>query len=340
MDLNKIKKSLQKSYGSLKTGDELYDSLEFVSTGNLAFDLISDGGIPFGHCTEFLGLSSSGKSLIIYNVFANAQKKYNAVCILVDRENAYSKQRGEELGIDNENLLICPPQDAVMVPNAFNFMMDTISAIRKSDIKTYIVLAIDSIAAFDQDTELLKSSTPRKAKDLHAAFRKFLPFLDERILLMSANQVTYKVGVLYGDPKTSASGEALKYYNQVRFALEDKRKIVDDKTNEVVGNWIGIEVIKTRLGPCYRTCYLKHLYETGIDYFSGYARLLAQRGYLEPKNKSEFKSFKQSTLKYKDKTVNENRIEAFLKEHPELLFSEYPPFKKDEVDVDSQNDDK
>jgi hypothetical protein len=119
----------------------------------------------------------------------------------------------------------------------------------------------------------------------------------------------------------------MKYYSNLRFALEEKHKILDPKQgNEVIGNWLGIEAIKTRLGPCYRTCYIQHFYETGINYYSGYARLLAQRGYLKPKNKKEFASFKQVTLKYEDKEINENEIEKFLEKHPELLFVAYPKY--------------
>ena len=332
IDLSKVKNRLKKDYGSLKTGGELKDTFDYVSTGNLALNLISDGGIPFGYVAEFLGKSQSGKSLIIQQIIANAQKDYDAVGVLIDRENAYSKKRGEELKINNDNLFVLPPQDSILVPDAFEFLMDTIVTIRKADgddgdNKTHIVLAIDSIAAFDQDTELKKSSTPRRAKDIHAGFRKLLPYLDDRIMLLVANQVTYKVGVLFGNPETSTSGESLKYYSHVRFALEDRKKIIDElKDKEVIGNWIGIESIKTRFGPCYRTCYLKHFYKTGIDYYSGYGRLLVNRGYLEPKNKTEFNKFKQSTLVFGNENVNENNMNVFLENHPELLFMEYPEY--------------
>lgn len=341
VDLSKIANALRKKYGSTTVGEELPDASEFVSTGNLAFDLIADGGVPFGFSTELLGLSQSGKSLFIQQIIANAQRDYDAIGVLVDRENAYSKSRGAQLGINNDNLILAPPQDTPDVPSGFNFLIDTINNTRKEYPDVYIVLAIDSIAAFDQDTDLDKSNTPRRAKALHAAFRKFLPYLDSKVMLLVANHVTYKVGVMFGDPRTSASGESVKYYNHVRFALEDKRKVVDtDRGNEVVGNWIGVEVIKTRLGPCYRTCYLRHLYKTGIDYYSGYARLLADRGYLIPKNKQEFKSFKQSTLSYGDSTVNEHNMEQVVKQSPELLFDAYPPYYSEEEKGESKEKEK
>lgn len=345
MDISKVISGMKKKYGysSIDLASNRIDPSEFVSTGNKTFDLMADGGIPFGHIVEFLGLSASGKSTFIYKIMGNAQKKYNAVCALVDRENAFTNSRAIQLGIDPEdNFVICPPADSILVSDGMGFLINFVDSIRKIDKDAYIVLAIDSIGAFDQDTALDKSSTPRKARELHAAFRKLIPFIDNKVMLLFTNHKTYKVGVLYGDNTSSTGGEAPKYYSHERFAFEDRKKIINTaRGNEVMGNWLGVEAIKTRLGACYRSCYVKHLYKTGIDYYSGYARLLADRGYLEPKNKTEFKSFKQKLLKYGDGEVNEDRIEDFLQEHPELDFQAYPEYVDKpvrEVEIEEENE--
>lgn len=327
-DLGKIANALKSKYSSVEIASEIEDPKDFVSTGNLAFDLISDGGMPFGYVIEFLGLSQSGKSTLLYQVIANSMKKYDSIGILVDRENAYIKSRGEQLGIKNENLIVVKPKDVPVSTDAFQFILDSISKVRSADEDLYIVVGIDSISAFGKDVELSKSDSGRKAKQVHEGLREVLSIMDDRIMLIVCNQVTYKVGVLYGDPRTTTAGESLKYYGTIRLALEDKRKIVDQKRgNEVIGNWIGVEVLKTRLGPCHRNCFFQHFYDIGIPYYSGYARLLSQRGYLSPKNKREFWAFKQVLLKDKDgREINENEIESYLKEHPELLFSSYPEF--------------
>ena len=137
---------------------------------------------------------------------------------------------------------------------------------------------------------------------------------------------------MFGNPLKESGGEGLRYFNTVRFALQDKKQIIEPrKNNEVVGNWIGVEVLKTRLGPCYRKCFVPHYYETGINYYGGYARVLMNRGYLRPKNKEEFNKFRQTTLVYeqdeeKKNEVDEFKIASFLEKHPELLFDKFPPF--------------
>jgi len=326
MDLSDIVKNLKKKYNSVSIGNAVSGPTEFISTGNLAFDLISDGGVPFGYVTEFLGKSQSGKSVFIHQIIANAQRDYDAIGILVDRENAYIPSRAEEtLGIDGSGLLVVKPRDIPRVYDAFQFILDSISEVRKSDKERYIVVGIDSISAFGKDVDLGKADPGRKAKAVHEGLREVIPVIDERIVLIVANQVTYNVGVMFGDPRTTTAGESMKYYSTVRIALQDKKKIVDAvRGNEVVGAWLGIESIKTRLGPCYRTCYVPVYYKRGIDYYGGYDRLLVDRGYINPANKKEFLSFNRKTVVYKDKKYSD--VEKLLEENPELLFDEYPEF--------------
>lgn len=346
INLSKIAKSLQKNFSSVDVAENISDPKDFVSTGNLAFDLRLDGGIPFGYVTEFLGFSQSGKSLFIQQIIGNSMKKYGGYGVLVDRENAYTNKRGEQLGINNDNLLLAKPKDTPTPLHAFSFLIQSIETIRaaekaeiaKGDLKehSYIVAAIDSISAFGKDVGLEKSDSGRKAKSIHEGLREVLTVLDERIMLLVANQFTYKVGVMYGDPRTTTAGESMKYYSNIRVALEDRKKIIDTNCgDEVVGNWIGMEIIKTRLGPCFREGYLQHLYKTGIGYYSGYTRLLVSRGYLKPKNKKEFDSFNQTTVVYGDgdnkREYNEHNVEKIIEEHPEFLFDKYPPYAGTEV---------
>ena len=348
IDLTKIAKKLQKQYTSVSVGEDLPDLFDYISTGNKALDIILDGGIPFGYCVEMSGFSSSGKSLLISQLISQAMARYNAIGILADRENAYTKQRGEQLGIDNKKLLLAKPMDIPIITDCFSFLISSIDMIREQDYlrkygdsynptdkkKTYvlessertkIIVGIDSVSAFDKDVDLIKSDQGRKAKMTHEGLRKLLNYIDTDVLLLVANQITYDVGVLYGNNKRTSSGEAMKYYSTIRLQLQEKRKVLD-KHNDVIGNYIDIEVIKTRLGPCYRATSIKHLYSTGIEYWSGYARLLVDRGYLKPSNKSEFDSFKNNqvvNVATKEK-FNENNIEDYLKEHPELNFNTYP----------------
>lgn len=327
LDLNKVVKRLKKKYEHTGVVSEDKGLTDFVSTGNLTFDLISDGGVPFGVMTEFIGLSQSGKSLFCQQILANAQRDYNAIGVVIDRENAFTDKRARELNVDTDRVIKARPKDTPLVSDAFDFLIETIAGIREQSEEAYIVGIIDSIQAFDKDVDLIKSDQGRKAKAVKDGLRKLFTSLDERTMLLVVNHFYFNVGQMFGDPKVAAGGEGLKYFNTVRFALQDRTKIIDmSKGGEVVGQWIGVEVIKTRLGPSHRKCYIPFFYKEGIPWYGGYVRMLVDRGYVEPKNKSEFGSFKQTTVKKDDKQYNEFDVDRLLKDHPELEFKEYPEY--------------
>ena len=88
-DISKVVNNLKKTYSSLKMASEEEDPKDYISTGNLALDLVLDGGIALGYVAELLGLSQSGKTTLMQLLLADAQRKYDAIGIWADRENAW-----------------------------------------------------------------------------------------------------------------------------------------------------------------------------------------------------------------------------------------------------------
>uniref|UniRef100_A0A6M3JI87 Putative RecA n=1 Tax=viral metagenome TaxID=1070528 RepID=A0A6M3JI87_9ZZZZ len=328
--LSKLAKKLSKKYGTLRVAGEVEDSREYISTGNLALDLALEGGIPMGQVVEWSGKSGSGKSLMLQLLLYDFLKKYpDGVCVWLDRESAFSEKRAKELGLDLNRIILIKAADMVTVPQAELLLKSILSDLKEHDVPKFV--AVDSISAFADDSDPTKSSMGRKARELHHFFREILPFINEKTSFHFSNQITFRVGVLFGDNTTVTSGESVKYYSSIRIKMDDKRHIVDQKRgNEVIGTWIMCLVIKTRSGPNYRVVYVPFFYdERCIPYLAGYARLLAQRGYITPNNKQEFNKFMQSTFSYKDdKRLSEFNMEEVLKKYPELLFEKYPPYNE------------
>ena len=331
-DLAKIVKKIKKNYGSARIVGEEEEIFEYISTGNKALDLALEGGIAWGYASEMAGLSQSGKTTMLELMLADAQKKYDAIGIWVDREKALTKSRLQGLGVNTDNLIVVDPIDVPTVPDMESFFREVLPSISPD---TYKFIAIDSISSFAKEGE--KADMGKKAKSLHEFFRYILPLVDNKTSLNFSNQITYKIGVMFGNPETTTGGEGPKYYCTYRLKLDNKKQISDpDRNNEIIGNWIEATVMKTRFGPGYRKIQFPFLYKTGIPYYGGYARLLVDRNYLTPKNKSEFKSFKQVMVGDGELTFSEHNIENYLKDHPELDFNIYPEFniedKEEEVE--------
>ena len=135
-DLSDVVSLIKKDFG--KNSDvglavDQEDDKDFVSTGSKALDLcIHSKGLPIdGKMVEFLGLFSSGKSYILQKLIANAQHDYDAVGILVDRESAFSKSRGEQIGIKSGSLIYVGAKDVPTVTDAINFVCVSIEKIRE-----------------------------------------------------------------------------------------------------------------------------------------------------------------------------------------------------------------
>lgn len=339
-NISKLVNNLKKEYGSLSVARDKEDSNEFISTKNLALDLILGGGIALGYVVELLGLSQSGKTTLMQLLLADAQEKYNAIGIWADRENAWYNPRAEQLGINIDNVILLKPQDISQVHHLTQFLLDVLPKLKNK----YVFIAIDSIAAFDDPLKAKKSDMGKKAQQVHRLFRKTLPLVNNKTAFFFSNHVTFKTGVTFGNPETSTGGEGTKFYPNYRIKLDNRKGIIDEsKGKETVGNWIHAYVLKTRRGPSFREVVFPHYNDGAIPYYGGYARLLVDRNYLQPKNVKEFNSFNQVMVKYGDNSFSEFDIEKKLEEFPELLFNEYPEYKKEddgkERDKGSETDD-
>ena len=327
-DIISLTNKLKKEYGTLRIAEEEKEiALDMLSTGNLALDLILEGGIPMGQVVEWSGFSGSGKSLMLQILLRDFQYKYpDGIAIWLDRENAFSSKRAIELGVDLSSVIVIKPADLNTVPDAEVFLRKILESCKDREIHKFI--AIDSISAFAEGSDPMKSDMGKKAKSIHHLFKEILPLVDINTSFHFANQITFKVGIQFGDNTTVTSGEAVKYYASTRIKVDDKKKIIDKmRGNEVLGNWIRATVIKTRHGPNYRYVDMPFLFKSGIDYHGGYARLLANRGYIKPNNVAEFDRFLQSTFSYKEsKRLSEFNMADVLQKYPELLFEKYPDY--------------
>ena len=165
-NIKSMVKSLKEKYGGIEIASSLEEIHEMLSTGNLALDLALEGGLAWGHVTEMAGLSASGKSLLLQQLMADAQKMYDAVCIFFDREKSYHKKRAEELGINNDNVILIEPQSIVTVKEMEIIAREIIPKIPED---RYKFIAIDSISAFSKEKE--KADMGKKAQSLHNFFR-------------------------------------------------------------------------------------------------------------------------------------------------------------------------
>ena len=98
--------AIRKKYGenSLRYGDE-QDAIGRISTGSLAFDYATGGGIPIGRFSRFYGGFSSCKSLTCWRVIKQAQAQ-GMTCAYYNIEKQYDRSLVERIGIDSKSLMV------------------------------------------------------------------------------------------------------------------------------------------------------------------------------------------------------------------------------------------
>jgi recombination protein RecA len=320
MKIKEIVKSVKKDL-KMKTvtvGTEFEDPTEYASSGNLALDWCLGGkGFAYRFVAQLLGKSKAGKTSLMLKVAASAQQQQDAYVIWVDRESAFVRSFAEKLGVDMDKLILAEAADVKTPALAYRFFETVHAKIREVDPDAYIVMCLDSLASFSKAQE--GEDMGRTAKHHHAGFRDMMPLMDKRTMLLFANHVTYKVGLVFGKPTTHTGGTAPEYYASYILEL-DGGKLIQDESKEVLGQNVEAEVVKTRLGPAHRGCIIPFYYKEGFTWYGGFMRMLVAQGILRPTNKADFKAGKPTRYLHLETEVKyeESEVEQLLEDHPEL----------------------
>lgn len=104
--INEAIRLINNKYGDGIRRGNTFSNPERISTGSLAMDVATGGGVPRGRVTRFYGDFSSGKTLTALNTAREAMKMGLSVCYW-DVEKTFSPRfAGEKIGIDIENIWV------------------------------------------------------------------------------------------------------------------------------------------------------------------------------------------------------------------------------------------
>lgn len=213
-----------------------------ATTGILAYDYALGGGWPLNQWNEIIGEESAGKTAIAYRtVAANQQRDPEWVALWVAAEE-FVPDYAESFGIDMDRFW-------VIETNEMEASLDIVlSAI---DNRAVDCVVIDSIPAMVTNTEDQKGAgessiatgamiLSRFFKKSTKAQRRSLVNPDDRpCLLLALNQWRDKVGVMYGDPRTTPGGKAKNYFFFTRVELKrddwiSETTSIDSRVGQVI----------------------------------------------------------------------------------------------------------
>ena len=235
--------------------------VETVSTGSLSLDkALGVGGLPRGRVVEIYGPEASGKSTTTLHAIAEVQRR-GGTAVLIDAEHATDPVYASSIGVDMDELVICQPDYG---EQALDMADDFVSS------GAFDIVVVDSVAALVPKAELEGSvesnSIGLQARMMSQALRMLTPKVSKtKTILFFVNQTREKIGVMYGNPTTTAGGNALKFYASVR--LEIRRAALTDQQKTRGGiHTAVVKVVKNKVSPPYKQASYEVIHGIGIDH--------------------------------------------------------------------------
>ena len=275
-ELAKVIKNLNKTMGegTIVLGSDIRDDLlDRITTGSIAIDVALGGGWPVNQWHEIIGEASNGKTaLALKTIAANQLRDPEFTTVWVAAEQWVPKY-AEMLGVDT---------DRVFVINT-NIMEEAYEAvIQITESKSVDCIVVDSLPALvpssEDDKEMGESTVGRSALITNKFFRKVgmaskrsLTEHERPFIGIIINQWRSKIGVVYGDPRTTPGGLGKDYafFTRMEVRRDEWIEAGTGQEKRRVGQSIKVRILKNKSAPPSTTAVVDFYFANGGELPAG-----------------------------------------------------------------------
>lgn len=239
------------------------------TTGSLAFDLMLGGGWPLNCWNEVIGNESNGKTAMVLKTIAANQAldpTYEALWIAAED---FVYDWAEALGVDLNRVGVA---NTKVMEEAYQLV---VTAIDKRAVDAVVIDSYPALIPTVEDEKTMMEMSVGLGARLTGQFMRksnkaqirSLDEADRPCLGIIINQWREKIGVMYGDPRTTPGGKAknFSYFTRVEVTRDDWV----ERGNAKVGITIKGKTIKNKTAPPQRTGMVDFYFQDASPFHQG-----------------------------------------------------------------------
>lgn len=268
-NLVKLITDINKKYGTdtVVLGSDITYHGARLTTGSLSVDVALGGGWPVNQWHEIIGEASNGKTaLALKTIAANQAKDPNFTTAWIAAEEWVPKY-AELCGVDTSRVY-------VISTNVMEEAYETV--IKLAESRTVDCIVIDSLPALvptsEDEKEMEESTVGRGALLTNKFFRKVgkaskrsLTEAERPFIGLVINQWRSKIGVMYGDPRTTPGGLGKDYafFTRIEVRKDEWIEAGTGQDKSKVGQTLKVRVIKNKSAPPSQVAYVDFYFADG-----------------------------------------------------------------------------
>lgn len=268
MSIDKVLATLNKKYGegTVVLGSQVVTSKRLTS-GSLALDVILGGGWPANQWHEIIGEASHGKTaLALKTIAANQAKDPEFTTIWVAAEQ-WVPEYAEMCGVDTSRV-------HVLTTNVMEVALAAVlDFVETKEVDCVVIDSLPALVPAAEDEKNMDEFTVGKAAMLMGKFFRKMEKAGKRSLLgeerpfigLVINQYRMKIGVMYGDPRTTPGGEAKNYFffTRVEVKRDDWIEVGSGQEKRKVGQTVKFQTKKNKSAPPSQSAFVDFYFDDG-----------------------------------------------------------------------------
>ena len=268
MSLQKVLASINKKYGegTVVLASEVAPPTRMPS-GSLSLDVILGGGWPANQWHEIVGEASNGKTaLVLKTIAANQKRDPNFTTIWIAAEE-WVPEYAEMCGVDASRVHVFTSN---VMETALGAVLDFVET---KEVDCVVIDSLPALVPSAEDEKDMDEMTVGRGAMLMGKFFRKMEKSGKRSLLggerpfigLIINQWRSKIGVMYGDPRTTPGGEAKNYFFFTRIDVKRDEwiEVGTGQDKKKVGQTIKFQTRKNKSAPPGQVAFVDFYFDDG-----------------------------------------------------------------------------